>query len=193
MYLIQVTLSCTWMASLKSSLRWLFTSLLGPPLQPPWNGLWRKEKDDRLLLVPWGITAAVHSCSGLQEGELATWAGALVRALSLSGWELVSAELGHRTPDSGLQGRGSGFQQSTWSCSDAQPSGFSTPPQTTFTPDTLAGTCVSCKIIPCDISSGLSFGGDLGPSGPLDIQGEEKCELLQGRPPHTKRPPSPVF
>lgn len=50
-YLIQVTLSCTWMVSLKSGLRWLFASLPGPLLQPPRNALWRKER--KMIGSPW--------------------------------------------------------------------------------------------------------------------------------------------
>lgn len=106
--LIQVTLSWTWIVSLKSSLRWLFTSLPAPPFKPPPNGLGRKER--KMIGSSWCPEVSLLLlilAEGPQEDPVGPgrrgWAP--VHAQLLPGWELVSAEKGPNSPDNGLQTR----------------------------------------------------------------------------------------
>lgn len=146
--LIQVTLSCTWIVSLQSSLRWLFTSLPAPPFKPPPNGLGRKERkmigsswcpEVSLLLL---ILAEGPQEDPVGPGRLG-WAP--VHAQLLPGWELVSAEKGPNSPDNGLQTRGPGTLQSTRGRSGAQSPDFSAPPQTRLPLGTFAETCALAR------------------------------------------------
>lgn len=130
-HLIQVILSRAWIVSLKSSLRRPFTSLPAPPRSPPRNGLWRKEKDDRLLLAPLRSRCC---CSSLLGAPRKTEQGWLPRLGPCSCPFLprgvVSAGRGYNSPDNGLQTRGPRSLQKTWSCSGARAPGLGVPPQT---------------------------------------------------------------